>query len=67
MRLLRAVWDELFGLFVDDGRFAVFILAWLALCGLLLPRLGLPAAVPPLALAAGLCAILIESVWRRAR
>ncbi len=67
MSVLRLIWAELFGMFVDDGRFAVAILAWLALCGVLLPRLGLPAAVPPVALAAGLCAILVESVLRRRR
>jgi hypothetical protein len=52
---------------VDDGRFALTILIWLAALGLLAPRLGLPTIVPPVLLAVGLAAILVESVLRAAR
>ena len=67
MGWLRTIWSELFGLFVDDARFAAAILLWLAAGWLLLPRLGLPAKLPPLILFAGLAAILAESAMHRAR
>lgn len=67
MRGLGIVWSELIGLFVDDGTFAVAILAWLCVCWLLLPRLTLSPAWPPLILFAGLVLILVESAARRAR
>lgn len=67
MEGLRTVWSEFVGLFVDDGSFAVAIVAWLALCWLLLPRIGLPPAVAPFVLFAGLVAILVASAMRGAR
>lgn len=67
MGWLRTISSELAGLFVDDARFAGAILLWLALTWLLLPRLGLPAPLPPLVLFAGLAAILAESALHRAR
>ncbi len=67
MTWLKAIWSEFIGLFVDDGSFAVAILAWLALCWLLLPRLGLSPVLPPAILFTGLVAILVESAARRAR
>jgi hypothetical protein len=65
MNTLRTIFAELIGLFVDDERFAIAILAWLALCWLILPHLPGPAA--PLILTGGLIAILLESAVRRAR
>ena len=41
MGWIRTVWDEVFGLFVDDGSYAVAILAWIVVAGLALPCLGL--------------------------
>ncbi len=63
---LRAVWAELFSLFVDDGRLALAILAWVAVAWLVLPRL-LPAGWDAIGLAIGLAAILVGStaVWFR--
>lgn len=51
--LAQAVWIELFGLFVDDGSFALSILAWLAVAWLILPWFGLPPALPPAILFTG--------------
>ena len=34
MNALRAILNELAGLFVDDGGLAVLVLAWLAVCWL---------------------------------
>ena len=67
MNGLKAVWSEFISLFVDDVIFAAAILAWLAGCWLLLPRLGIGQAWPPVILFVGLGAILLESVARRAR
>jgi hypothetical protein len=67
MKWAKTVGAELLALFVDDGRFAVFILLWLVVAGVALNRLNLPAALPPVILFAGLAAILIESALRKAR
>jgi hypothetical protein len=66
MKLLKAVAEELIGLFVDDGSFAALVLVWLGVCWLLLPRLELPSPVPPALLFVGLVVILAESALRRA-
>lgn len=67
MNLLRTLWSELIGLFVDDGSFAIAILVWLGICRLLLPHLAAEPLWPPLILFAGLVLILVESAARRAR
>jgi hypothetical protein len=66
MRWMSTIAREVFGLFVDDGSFAIAILAWLAVVGLVLPRLGLAASWESLVLFAGLALILVESAARRA-
>ena len=67
MRRLGAAWSEFIGLFVDDGSFALAIVAWLLLAWLVLPRLPVPPAWPPIILFTGLAAILVESAVRRSR
>ncbi len=67
MSLLRTIWDELYSMFVDDGRYAAAILIWLAAAAAVLPRLGLPSALPPVLLFAGLAGILLNGALRRAR
>jgi hypothetical protein len=66
MSWLRGIGSELLGLFVDDGWFALSIIVWLVACGLVLPRLNLPSAFPPMILFVGLVLILARSVLRRA-
>ena len=67
MPWLKTIANELFGLFVDDGTFAITILAWLALAWLTLPHLPLPPTAKGPILFLGLAAILLESATRRAR
>lgn len=67
MGWIKTIWAEFIGLFVDDGSLAVAVLVWLAVCWLLLPRLGLPSGWPPALLFIGLVLILAESAMRRAR
>jgi hypothetical protein len=66
MRRLAYIARELLAMFVDDGRDAATILAWVVVMWLL-SRQNLPAAVAPVLLFAGLAAILVESAARRAR
>ena len=67
MQWMKTIAAEVFGLFVDDGSFAVALLVWVALTALLLPHIDVsPWAKGPI-LFAGLAAILVESAVRRAR
>ena len=66
VNVLRTILSELAGLFVDDGSLTVLVLAWLAVCWLLLPNLGLQSPLLAVLLFVGLAAILAESVIRRA-
>ena len=67
MRWLKTILAEGWGLFVEDGRYALSIVVWLALTWLLLPQLHFGGGWNALILFVGLLAILLESVWRRAR
>jgi hypothetical protein len=66
MRWLKTILAELFGLFVDDIRFALAIILWLGFIWLGLPRLNLPAAWNGVILFAGLATILAQSALRTA-
>ncbi len=67
MKLLNTIISEVFGLFVDDGSFAVAILAWIAATWLLVFKiLAHPIWGGPL-LFGGLVVILLESAVRRSR
>jgi hypothetical protein len=57
---------EVYGLFVEDGRYAVAIVAWLLLAALVLPRFVAASWRAPLLLC-GLIVILIENVVRSAK
>jgi hypothetical protein len=67
MTWLRKIAAELFGLFVDDGSFAIAILVWLGVLWLALPHLPINNGWRAIILFAGLAIILVESVLRRAR
>lgn len=67
MSWLKPIADEIVGLFIDDGPFAISILVWLLLVGLALRYLHVPAVWGASILFAGLAAILIESTLRRSR
>ncbi len=66
MRALRAILREIAGLFVDDGSFALAVIAWVA-GGALCIRLRVDPAFEAALLFLGLAAILVENVWRSAR
>ena len=67
MQWFRTIFHEIFGLFVEDGSFAIAILVWLAIVWLLLPHLGVFSRWNGLILFAGLACILVESTLRYAR
>lgn len=67
MRWLKTIVAEIFGLFVDDGAFALAIIVWLGAVWLVLPRLNVPTAWGGAILFAGLALILVESATRRSR
>jgi len=67
MRWIKSIARELYGLFVDDGSFAIAILVWLGLAVADVPRAAAGARWAGPALFAGLAVILIESVLRFAR
>jgi hypothetical protein len=67
MNWLRKLLAGLWGLFVDDGRYALAIMVWLLLAWWLLPLLHLGDGWNAPVFAAGLLAILVENVLRRAR
>jgi len=58
---------EFVALFIDDGSLALLSLLWLAVCGFLLPHLGVSDGWLGGALFIGLVAILAESALRAAR
>lgn len=67
MHWLRAILREIFGLFVDDGSFALSILAWLCVVWLLLYRPFVSPRWTGLILFLGLALILLGSTTRYAR
>jgi len=67
MKWAQNILRETFGLFVDDGSFALAILVWLILLRWLTSRPVIAPAVAGIVLFAGLAVILIESVLRYAR
>lgn len=66
---LRTIAREIFGLFVEDGTFAIAILVWLLLVGGLHAQLPLGSVTVPSGptLFLGLALILTESALRFAR
>ncbi len=61
MRWAKKIFQEIFGLFVDDGSFAVAILIWICVGKLILSRIVLNSAWSGLILFAGLALILLSS------
>jgi hypothetical protein len=67
MNWLKSTLTELVGLFVDDGLYAIAIVAWLLVTWLLISRFDLSPVVGAVVLFGGLVLILVESATRRAR
>jgi hypothetical protein len=67
MKWMKKILREIFGLFVDDGSFALAILLWLAVVGLATPHLNIPTGITGVILFAGLALILADNVTRYSR
>jgi hypothetical protein len=65
MTTIKTIFRELFGLFVDDGSFAVAILALLAVVALLVHAALLDMDQAAVLLVAGNILVLIESIVRK--
>jgi hypothetical protein len=67
MKWLQNILREIFGLFVDDGSFALAILLWLAIVRWVMPHLNISPSMTGVILFAGLALILAESATRYSR
>lgn len=67
MELLKIIWTEFIGLFIDDGALALLTLAVIAVVVVAVKYLGLSPMVGGILLVIGYLAILAESVLRFAR
>lgn len=65
--MIRLVFKELVGMFVDDGNLALLALILVALIAAAVKLLGLPPLIGGLLLLAGCLAILLQSTRRAAR
>ncbi|RWE75688.1 hypothetical protein [Mesorhizobium sp.] len=65
--MIRLVFKELVGMFVDDGNLALLALILVALIAAAVKLLGLPPLVGGILLIAGCLAILLQSTRRAAR
>ncbi len=66
MQWIRNIAREVFGLFVDDGSFAIAVLAWIAIVWFVLNRMKAPLSGGVI-LFLGLGLILVESLARFSR
>jgi hypothetical protein len=67
MNWFKNIFREIFGLFVDDGSFALAILLWLAVVRWATPHFNVPTGITGVILFAGLALILAESATRYSR
>lgn len=67
MRAISTAWHELIGLFIDDGSFALAILAWVFGGAICIRVFDVPPADEGFLLVAGLALLLSENVQRTAR
>jgi hypothetical protein len=67
MKWIKTILREIYGLFVDDGAFALAILIWLSFMRWAVSHLRLSPVTSAIMLFAGLVLILTESAVRYAR
>jgi len=67
MKLIRATLAELVGMFIDDGRLALTLVALIVVVTLLVKTVGIGPLAGGLLLLAGCILLLLESVYRDAR
>lgn len=67
MKTIMTALQEVYGLFVEDGSLALGILLWLGITAWLLPRFAISEGYRAPLLFGGLCALLLENVYRSAR
>jgi len=65
MTMMKVIWDETFGLFVDDGALALQVVVLVAALTAGVKAFGLAPLLAGGALILGLLAILAASLWRK--
>lgn len=67
MKWIKNILREIYGLFVDDGAFALAVLIWVGVVLWTTSHFAFSSAIAAIILFAGLALILIESTTRYAR
>ncbi len=67
MSIIKDIFRELFGLFVDDGSLAIAILVWVAFAAFIHSQVWLSFEFQEVIWVLGVFAILLENVLRKAR
>jgi hypothetical protein len=67
MTILRMIWDETFGLFVDDGALALQVVVLIAALTASVKLVGVPPLLAAMLLIVGLLGILAVSLLRKVR
>lgn len=67
MKVVLTALQEVYGLFVEDGSYALGIVIWLLIAAFVFPRIPGGGAWRAPLLFLGLVALLLENVWRTAR
>lgn len=67
MNIVRIVWKEFIGMFIDDGALAIWSLVLIAVVSILVKGVGVPPLWGALGLFAGCLLVLGESVLRAIR
>ena len=67
MKLLSTIIEEVWGLFVDDGSLAIFIVVWCLIVGFGFQYIAIPPALRGFILLTGLILGLLENIWRTSK
>lgn len=67
MNWIKMIATEVFGLFVDDLSYALVILAWVVIAGLVLPHLGIPTVAEGPVFFLGFLVLLAAGAVHKAR
>ena len=67
MKTLTMIFDEIWGLFVDDGSLAILIVVWCLVAGLVFAYINISIEFRGPLLFVGLVIILIENIWRTSK
>ena len=67
MKLLSTIIEEVWGLFVDDGSLAIFIVVWCLIVGFGFQYIAIPLTLRGFILLTGFVLGLLENIWRTSK